>query len=114
LTIVAISDERSRRNCEIGNRSKAVDQLIAQAAQHPLADTALEGVDVEFERAVDQHERQEGEAEINEHRYAAELDPFEQNHRTAAEQPSGRIEGDPEGGFGVRGAWRIPRPGSVR
>ena len=74
FTMVATSEERSRRNCGSGKRSRRVDELVAHAAQHPLAEPALEGRDVELEVAVDENEEQEQDAEIDEHRDAAELE----------------------------------------
>ena len=64
-----------------------VDELVAHAAQHPLAEPALEGGDVELEVAVHQNEEQEQRAEVDQHRDAAELEPVEKHHLAAAEQP---------------------------
>ena len=41
----------------------AVEQLVAQAAQHALAHAALLGVDLELEDAVDDDEHQEEQAQ---------------------------------------------------
>ena len=45
-----------------GKAQHPVDQLEAQASQHAFAEPPLVQVDVELEEAVDDHERQEGEA----------------------------------------------------
>ena len=114
LTMVAISDGAAARNCGSGKRSSDVDQLVAHAAQHALAEPALEGGDVELEVAVHEHEEQEQQAEIDEHRDAAELEAAEEHDLAAAEQPAGQVEGDPHRRFGVARAGRIPGPGSGR
>ena len=57
-----------------------VDELEADAPEHPLAEPSLEGVDVEFEQAVDDDQQQEDAAQRKQHAGAVELNPGEQVH----------------------------------
>ena len=52
----------------------AVDELVAQAPQHALAEAALVGIDVELEEAVDDDEQQEDAAQRHQHLEAVELE----------------------------------------
>ena len=54
---------------------QALEQIVAQAAQHALADPALADVQVVFERAIDQDEDEKDAAQQHEIGDLAELDP---------------------------------------
>ncbi len=84
----------SRRKSE-----NPVDQLETDTPQHPLAEPALVGVDVEFEEAVQHHERQEDKAERHQHLKPVELQALEE-----FDMPDQRnVEGDVHEGLrGVR------------
>jgi hypothetical protein len=67
----------------IGNRKAqdTVGQLVAQPAQHALAQAALKGIDDELEGTVDQHEAQEGETEHDQEAWLLELEALEEGDR---------------------------------
>lgn len=60
---------------EVGGRKPQdlVDKLEADAPEQPFTEAALVGIDVIFEKAVDDDKRKEGEAERHQHRHAVEF-----------------------------------------
>ena len=69
-----------------GEAQDPVDELVAQTAQHALAEAALVGVDVELEQAVDDDVAQEGHAQRDQGAHAVELEALEQRERALAER----------------------------
>jgi hypothetical protein len=70
-------DLRRGARLKIGQREAQQPeiQLVAEAAQHALAELALERVDEVLEPAVDQHDREKREAQHHQVGYALELKP---------------------------------------
>ena len=74
---------------------QAVDQLVAQAAQHALAHAALERVDHELEQAVGEDQRQEGEAQRQEKIRLLHVETAEQDDGRAGQGlGEGQVEGE--------------------
>ena len=68
-----------------GEAQHPVVELVAQAAQHALAEAALLGVDQLLDPAVHHHEEQEREAQGDQVGDLVELKPLEQGHLRQAE-----------------------------
>ncbi len=63
---------------ENGKAQDPVDQLVTQPSQHAFAQAALAGVDDEFETAVHQDQRQEGETDCQQQILLLQLEAAEQ------------------------------------
>jgi hypothetical protein len=71
-----------------GEAQDSIGQLIAQPAQHALAQASLAGVDDEFEAAIDHNHEQEGEAQRHQVLGLGQREAVEQPHRCQV-QPIG-------------------------
>ena len=91
FTMVATSADFTRLKWLGGKAQHPIDQLEADAPQHPLAEAALVGIDVEFEEAVDDDQQQEHDAQRDQRLLAVE---FECHRKTSTWPMKRQVEGD--------------------